>query len=196
VSDTGSNEDTSPFQSRDDGQLHFEPGTAGGTFPVTAPEEATPLEDHEPEGTIPPSPLWAMKERAHGGFHLLGHPSRIRARAGEGDAAVYAIDDGTKHCMVGRRVGATADGCIYSLVARVDLATWQALESHAIDGRSAFLSAHEAGLSGTSNGTRTRPTSLRTICPRHRSPRSPRICRLPIGRHELCTTNLPPSHDQ
>ena len=149
MNDNGQNEDTSPFRSRADGQLHFEPGTEGDTFPVTAPEDATPLEEHEPEGTIPPSPLWAMKERAHGGIHIFGHPSRIRARAGEGDAAVYAIDDGTKHCMIGRRVGATTDGCVYSLVARIDLATWQALESHAVDGRSAFLSAHEVGLSGT-----------------------------------------------
>jgi hypothetical protein len=149
VSDTGQNEDGSPFQSRADGQLHFEPGTAANTFPVTAPEDATPLEEHEPEGTVPPSPLWSMKERAHGGIHIFGHPARIRASAGEGDAAVYAIDDGPRHCMIGRRVGATADGCVYSLVARVDLPTWQALESHAIDGRAAFLSAHEAGLSGT-----------------------------------------------
>ncbi len=149
MSDTGHNEDASPFQSRDDGQLHFEPGTAAYTFPVTAPEDATPLEEDEPEGTIPPSPLWAMKERAHGGIHLFGHPARIRARAGQGDAAVYAIDDGPKHCMIGRRVGATADGCVYSLIARVDLSTWNLLVSGDIDGRQAFLVAHDAGLSGT-----------------------------------------------
>ena len=91
-----------------------------------------------------------MKERAHGGIHLFGHPARIRACVGTGDAAVYAIDDGPHHCMIGRRVGATTDGCVYSLVARVDLATWQALESGAIDGPGqAFLAAHDAGLSGT-----------------------------------------------
>ena len=149
MSDTGQNEDGGPFQSRDDGQLHFEPGTEETTFPVTAPEDATPLEEDEPEGTVPPSPLWAMKERAHGGIHLFGHPARIRSSAGSGDATVYAIDDGPKHCMIGRRVGATTDGCVYSLVARVDLHTWQSLESGALDGRAAFLAAHEAGLSGT-----------------------------------------------
>lgn len=149
MSDTGQNDDAGPFQPRSDGQLHFEPGTAAGTFPVTAPEDATPLEEHEPEGTIPASPLWAMKERAHGGIHIFGHPARIRAAVGSGDAAVFAIDDGPKHCMIGRRVGATTDGCVYSLIARVDLATWQALASGAIDGPAAFLAAHEAGLSGT-----------------------------------------------
>ena len=110
MSDTGQHEDGTPFQSRDDGQLHFEPGTAANTFPVAAPVDATPLEEDEPEGTVPPSPLWAMKERAHGGIHVFGHPARIRARAGEGDAAVFAIDDGPHHCMIGRRVGATGDG--------------------------------------------------------------------------------------
>ena len=34
----------------------FEKGTEAWVFPVTAPEDATPLEEHEPEGTIPPSP--------------------------------------------------------------------------------------------------------------------------------------------
>jgi hypothetical protein len=148
MSDTGQDED-SPFQSRADGQLHFEPGTAANTFPVTAPEDPTPLSEDEPEGTVPASPLYAMKERAHGGIHLFGHPARIRAHAGHDDGRVYAIDDGPHHCMIGRRVGATTDGCVYSLVARVDLATWQSLASGAIDGRQAFLAAHEAGLSGT-----------------------------------------------
>jgi len=148
MSETGPDED-SPFQPRVDGQLHFEPGTAANTFPVAAPENATPLGEDEPEGTVPESPLYAMKERAHGSIHLFGHPARIRAHAGQDDGRVYAIDDGPHHCMIGRRVGATTDGCVYSLVARVDLPTWRALESGAIDGRRAFLAAREAGLSGT-----------------------------------------------
>ena len=142
-------DEDSPFQSRADGQLHFEPGTAANTFPVTAPEDPTPLSEDEPEGTIPPSPLWAMKERAHGGIHLFGHPARIRAHAGHDDGRVYAIDDGPRHCMIGRRVGSTGDSCVYSLIARVDLPTWEALASGAIDGRQAFGAAHELGLSGT-----------------------------------------------
>lgn len=149
MSDTGQDDGDGPFQSRTDGQLHFEPGTAANTFPVTAPEDPTPLSEDEPEGTVPASPLWAMKERAHGSIHLFGHPARIRAGVGHGDAAIYAIDDGPHHVMLGRRVGATTDGCVYSLVVRVDLATWQALESGALEGREAFLRAHEAGLSGT-----------------------------------------------
>jgi len=138
------------FQSRDDGQLHFTPGTAGSTFPVTAPTEATPLEEDEPEGVIPASPLWAMKEKRHEQWlHLFGHPDRIRACLGTGDAAVYVIDDGKHHCMIGRRVGATSDGCVYSLVARITKDIYHSLSSGSIDGRQAFLAGTEAGLSGT-----------------------------------------------
>jgi hypothetical protein len=148
VEDDG--EDTGLFQSRDDGQLHFTAGTAGATFPVTAPTDATPLEEDEPEGVIPPSPLWAMKDRRHEQWpHVFGHPDRIRTVSGSGDGAVYSIDDGRHHCMIGRRVGATVDGCVYSLVARVSRATYDHLASGAIDGRQAFLEATEAGLSGT-----------------------------------------------
>lgn len=137
------------FQSRDDGQLHFAPATAATTFPVTAPENATPLEEDEPEGVIPSSPLWAMKERRHEQWFHFGHPERVRACVGTGDAAVYVIDDGSHHCMIGRRVGATLDGCEYSLIARVGKDTYESLASGAIDGRHAFLAAHEAGLIGT-----------------------------------------------
>jgi hypothetical protein len=140
------------FQSREDGQLHFIKETAAHTFPVTAPVDATPLEEDEPEGVIPPSPLWAMKDRRHEQWpHLFGHPDRIRARLGAGDATVYVIDDGKRHCMIGRPVGATADGCVYSLVARVTRDTYDALASGSIDARRAFLAASEAGLSGTAD---------------------------------------------
>jgi hypothetical protein len=143
-------EDDELFQSREDGQLHFIKETQDHTFPVTAPTNATPLEEDEPEGVIPPSPLWAMKERRHEQLlHLFGHPHRIRVCLGSGDAAVYAMDDGKHHCMIGRRVGATIDGCVYSLVARITKDTYDALAAGSIDGRQAFLAAHEAGLSGT-----------------------------------------------
>ena len=142
--------DDALFQSREDGQLHFIKETADRTFPVTAPTDATPLEEDEPEGVIPDSPLWAIKERRHEQWpHLFGHPERVRAGVGDGDDAVYIIDDGGRHRMIGRRVGATADGCVYSLVARVTRATADALVSGALSGRDAFLAGTEAGLSGT-----------------------------------------------
>jgi hypothetical protein len=137
-------------QSRDDDQLHFLPGTEEWAFPVTAPAEVTPLEEDEPEGVVPISPLWAMKERRHEQWpHLFGHPARVRACLGTGDAAVYVIDDGKHHCMIGRRVGATSDGCVYSLVARITTDSYHSLSSGSIDARQAFLAGTDAGLSGT-----------------------------------------------
>ncbi len=120
-----------------------------GAFPVTAPRAVTPLDDDEQDGPIPPASLWAMKDRRHEQLLHLGHPSRLRAVAGTEDAAVYAIDDGARHCTVGRRVGATRDGCTYTLVARVPRAVWDDLAARRIDGRTAFLKGKEAALMGT-----------------------------------------------
>jgi hypothetical protein len=145
-----SSSDDDLIQSREDGQLHFIKETQAHTFPVTAPANATPLEEDEPEGTIPPSPLWAMKDRRHEQWtHLFGHPDRIRAALGTGDATVYAIDDGRHHCMIGRRVGVTTDGTVYSLVGRVTKDTYERLASGGIDGSHAFRDASDVSLLGT-----------------------------------------------
>lgn len=138
------------FRSRSDGQLHFRPDSMGTTFPVTAPTDATPLDEGEPEDVIPPSPLWAMKDRRHEQLlHPFGHAERIRQAIGDGDDTVYLIDDGRHHRMIGRRVGATGDGCVYSLIGRITRKTHQALVDGSIDARQAFLDAHELGLDGT-----------------------------------------------
>ena len=140
--------------SRDDGQLHFEAGTEDWVFPVTAPTDVTPLSEDEPEATIPPSPLWAMKDRRHAGtFHIFGHPERIRVQIGQGDEAIYAIDDGKHHCMIGHRVGATTDGTVYSLVAHITKESFDALLAGDLSTKDAFLGSSEAGLSGTVEAT-------------------------------------------
>ncbi|MGO9027162.1 MAG: hypothetical protein ACLQOZ_00825 [Acidimicrobiales bacterium] len=141
------------FQSRADGQLHFTPESVGSTDPIAAPTDATPLEEDEPEGTVPPSPLWAMKDHRHEQWVMFGHADRIRQRFGDGDGAVYVIDDGKHHCMIGRRVGATLDGVVYSLVARVDRPTYESLASGQLSGADAFARSHEAGLVATAEGT-------------------------------------------
>jgi hypothetical protein len=124
----------------------------GSTNPIAAPIDATPLEEDEPEGVIPPSPLWAMKDRRHEQWVMFGHADRIRSHFGTGDGAVYVIDDGKHHCMIGRRVGATLDGCIYSLVARIDRDTYTSLEADAITGQAAFARGREAALVATAEG--------------------------------------------
>jgi len=141
------------FQSRADGQLHFTPESVGSTDPIAAPVDATPLEEDEPEGIVPPSPLWAMKDRRHEQWLLFGHAERVRLCVGSGDATVYVIDDGKHHRMIGRRVGATLDGVVYSLVARVDRATADAMISGALSGAEAFARSHEPGLVATAEGT-------------------------------------------
>jgi hypothetical protein len=148
--DVGETTEEAAPNPRDDGQLPFVAERPGTAFPVTAPADATPLEEHEPEGIIPPSPLWAMKDRRRGQwFHPLGHPERVRARVGSGDDAVYVIDDGPHHCMLGRNVGVSPDACVYSLVTRIELATYHSLVAGAIDARTAFERGTDAGMSGT-----------------------------------------------
>jgi hypothetical protein len=101
-------------------------GDAGSPITVSGP-----LAEDEPEGVIPPSPLWAMKISRHFQWtHLLtgdDGPGRIRQQVGTGDGALYVMDDGHHHCIVGRHVGQTGDGCSYSLVARIPKAQYEAL---------------------------------------------------------------------
>lgn len=115
-----------------------------------APTYSTPLAEGEPEGAVPHSPLWAMKDRRHEQWHHpLGHAERVRQAIGDGDETVYVIDDGVHHRMLGRQIGGSPDGCIYSLVGRITRRTHEALVDGSIDGRHAFLAAHELGVDGT-----------------------------------------------
>ena len=149
-SDEEVRDDGGIVDSRADGQLHFERGTEDSVFPVTAPDSITPLDADEDEGQVPAALLWAMKDRRHEQwFHPFGHPERLRVRVGEGDEAVYLIDDGSHHCMIGRLVGSSSDSCEYSLVARITRTAAEELRSGVLNGEVAFLTAKEAGLAGT-----------------------------------------------
>jgi hypothetical protein len=106
------------------GEIEIEHGTSLSE-PQEPPVESTPLEEEEPEETIPPAPLWAMKIRRHF-VEVTGHgdTERIRAALGLGDGTVYFMDDGRSHCMIGRRVGSSPDGPVYCLVGRVPIDTY------------------------------------------------------------------------
>jgi hypothetical protein len=95
------------------------PGLIGRTM------TSTPLEADEPEGTIPRAALWAMKYRRHLrlAFGRRDEDERVRTMIGAGDAAVYLIDDGPRHFMIGRMVGEDGEGLLYCLVGRVDSAS-------------------------------------------------------------------------
>ena len=53
------------------GDIITESGLAMAPGPLVGHDVSTPLEEDEPEHTIPPAPLWAMKERRHTQWHLL-----------------------------------------------------------------------------------------------------------------------------
>ncbi|MGH9089911.1 MAG: hypothetical protein ACRDZR_00795 [Acidimicrobiales bacterium] len=133
------------------GDIVLEPGVARLPAPLVGRDESTPLEEDEPEGVVPPCPLWAMKERRHIQWHLL--PShkrheRVRDCVGDGDDAVYIIDDGAHHVMLGHRVGAHADECEYCVIGRAPLAWYEELRGRTVRPADAFADAAEITLCG------------------------------------------------
>ena len=89
---------------------------------VFVPQQSTPL-DNESESALPRYALWPMKYLR--GSHVFGHAeAEIRAVFGKGDATVYVIDDGRKHCLISRKVGTGSDGSTYCLVARITYASY------------------------------------------------------------------------
>lgn len=133
------------------GDIVVEPDVARLPGPIVGRDESTPLEEDEPEGVVPPCPLWAMKERRHVQWHLL--PShrrheRVRDRLGDGDEAVYVIDDGDRHVTLGRRVGAHADECEYCLVGRATRERYGELRDGSVALARAFDGATELALCG------------------------------------------------
>jgi hypothetical protein len=113
----------------------------GSPVPVFVPKSSTPLEERDDESVIPPFALWAMKYKRHG--HLFSRAEvEIRERYGSGDHAVYVIDDGRKHCMV----GTSSDGCTYCFVAQITVATYEELlnDGDAVD--DVFANSREPAL--------------------------------------------------
>lgn len=96
--------------------------SAIGVFPLPVDSAvSTPLDSDAPaEGTIPLPLFWAMKDRKH--HHRLFEQTDagyVRSGLGHDDSALYFVDDGLDHCMVGRLVGHSSDGCEYCLVGRI-----------------------------------------------------------------------------
>jgi hypothetical protein len=109
------------------GVAAFSPaGLPGAPDPVHRPTKSTRLEEDDPDGIIPHAALWSMKYHRH--LHLFDRTEvRIRAAFGDGDQAVYLIDDGRTHCVVSRMVGASPDGCTYCLVAQITIDAYERL---------------------------------------------------------------------
>ena len=131
----------------DDG---FSRGPIGVGEPLPEPDQSSPLEEDEPEGTIPSCPLWAIKDRRHVQWsEIVGlPPKRIRDAFGDGDDTVYLIDDGHHHVMVGRKVGTVRDGCQYALVGRAPISTYETLQAGRLLPVAAFDEAKDVALCG------------------------------------------------
>ncbi len=113
------------------------------------PEDSEESEEPEAEDEVPPALLGAMTNRMHSHRRLQpDEEDYIQRRLGSGDDAVYVIDDGPDHCMVGRRVGHAPDGCVYCLVARISLDRYTDLVAGDVARVDAFSDARDISLCG------------------------------------------------
>jgi hypothetical protein len=133
------------------GDIIIDPDLAFPPQPLVGHDVSTALEEDEPEHTIPPSPLWAMKDRRHTQWHLLpAHErhERIRECLEADDYTLYCIDDGRHHAMIGRRVGVSPDGCEYTLIGRISRQRYEELRDEVVLLVNCFDTATEMRLCG------------------------------------------------
>lgn len=120
------------------------PGIFGGGMPWGSARRSTPLADGAQSELIPRSLFWAMKyHRRHqaddgdGGFEQ---------RLGDGDDAVYAVDDGPSHCLLGRVVGWSEEGCTYCLVGRLSIGDYERYTNDEAPWTAAFCDTRDVRL--------------------------------------------------
>jgi hypothetical protein len=101
-------------------------GLMGNPDPVFVPKRSTPLEETNDESLLPRYALWSMKYLQHGGFFSRSE-WQIRECFGDGNNAVYVMDDSRKSCLISRKVGEGSDGATYCLVARMPIASYEQL---------------------------------------------------------------------
>jgi hypothetical protein len=133
------------------GDIITESGFSIAPGPLVGHDVSTPLEEDEPEGTIPPGTLWALKERRHIQWHLLPvheRHDRIRECLDADDYTLYCIDDGRHHAMIGRRVGVSPTGCEYTLLGRVTRQRYEELRDEVVRLEHCFDTATELCLCG------------------------------------------------
>ena len=113
----------------------FVPGLRGSPTPVFVPKTSTPLETDDSDGAMPTFALWTMKYLQHG--HLFSKAeSTLRESYGDGDHVVYVMDDGRKHCLISRLVGTSREGCVYPLVGRITIESYERLvDDHTLTDR-------------------------------------------------------------
>jgi len=101
------------------------------------------------DGVIPPLVLVALKDRMHTRrFSAPDDPGHIDTVLGAGDSALCVVDDGPDHCMIGRPVGRSPDGCVYVLVARISLYGYEQVRDGEIPLDDAFADGRAISLVG------------------------------------------------
>jgi hypothetical protein len=132
------------------GDIIIDPDLAMAPEPLVGDDLANALEEDEAGSDIPEGPLLAMKDRRHTQWHLLAsheRHERLREVYGRGDLALYVIDDGRTHAMIGRLVG-SSPSCTYSLVGRVSREALETLKTATVPLVEAFDTAEELALVG------------------------------------------------
>jgi hypothetical protein len=133
------------------GDIIIDPTFAVAQEPLVGQDVSTPLEEDEPEHTIPRGALWAMKERRHIQWHLLpAHErhDRIRECLEADNLTLYCIDDGRHHAMIGRQIGVSPNGCEYTLLGRVSRQRYEELRDEIVLLVNCFDTATELRLCG------------------------------------------------
>jgi hypothetical protein len=133
------------------GDIIIDPDLAIAPEPLVGHDVSTPLDEDEPEHTIPPAPLWAMKERRHIQWHLLpahDRHERIRECLELDDYTVYCIDDGRHHAMIARLVGDSPSSAQYTLIGRITRERYEELRDEIVPIANCFDTATEMRLCG------------------------------------------------
>ena len=132
--------------------------TEGDESPIDAdapdwaqePDDAQePDEPDEPDDAIPALMLVALLDRMHARRRSAeDDPGHIHTVLGDGALAIAVVDDGPDHCMIGRPVGWSSDGCLYFLVARISIYGYEQLWDEEIALVDAFADARDISLCG------------------------------------------------
>jgi hypothetical protein len=133
------------------GDIIIDPTFSVAQEPLVGHDVSTPLEEDEPEHTIPPGALWAMKERRHIQWHLLpAHErhERIRECLESDNYTLYCIDDGRHHAVIGRSIGVSPSGCEYTLLGRITRQRYEELRDEVVLLVNCFDTATELRLCG------------------------------------------------
>lgn len=168
------------------GDIVLDPELPYAPEPLVGDGSANPLEDHNIDGEIPEIPLLAMKDHRHTQWsEMLGVGGHLplRLEIADGTSAVFAIDDGKHHAVIGR-VAAVSPSCTYVLVGRIRMDELEGLVDETVAPSAAFSPATELALLGVALVESVASTNVFTV-DRYRDaseiPESYAVGRVPVA---------------